>query len=86
MGGSFQAESDNYLASTFSSAIFGFVDDLEIRLDSTQNLIHIRSSSRVGYSDAGINRKRAGLFKALYNKKVSEAIQSHTAKAKNGAY
>lgn len=75
MGGSIQAESDNYFASTFSSAIFGFVDDLEIRVDSIQKVIHIRSTSRVGYGDAGVNKKRTELLKKLYSKKVSEANQ-----------
>jgi len=73
MGGSIQAESGHYIASTFSSSFFGFIDDLEIRIDPNQQVIHIRSSSRVGYGDAGVNKKRAELLKTLYNKKVSEA-------------
>lgn len=73
MGGTIQIESDNYLAATFTSAIFKFVDDLEIRIDSTQKVIHIRSASRVGYSDMGVNKKRTELLKKLFNKKVSEA-------------
>ncbi|MDO8947247.1 MAG: DUF1499 domain-containing protein [Desulfocapsaceae bacterium] len=73
MGGTIRAESENYFAATFSSAIFGFMDDFEVRIDLTQKMIHIRSASRVGYGDAGVNRKRAELFKKLYNQKVSEA-------------
>ncbi|MGB5179354.1 MAG: DUF1499 domain-containing protein [Gammaproteobacteria bacterium] len=73
MGGSIQAESDTYLAATFSSAIFGFVDDMEIRIDSLQDVIHVRSASRVGHSDMGVNRQRAELFKQLMLQKVSEA-------------
>ena len=76
MGGNVQVESDNYLAATFTSAIFRFVDDLEIRIDSTQKVIHIRSASRVGYSDMGVNKKRTKLLKKLFNNKVSEANQS----------
>jgi uncharacterized protein (DUF1499 family) len=72
MGGSLQAESDEYLAATFSSAIFGFVDDMEIRIDATQNMIHVRSASRVGHSDMGVNRQRAELFKQLTMQKLSE--------------
>ena len=71
MGGNVQVESDNYLAATFTSAIFKFVDDLEIRIDSTQEVIHIRSASRVGYSDMGVNKKRMELLKKLFNNKVS---------------
>lgn len=71
LGGVIQTETGNYLAATFSSTLFGFIDDLEIRIDSTQNIIHIRSASRVGYGDFGINKKRAVLIKDLYNKKIN---------------
>ena len=76
MGGTVQIEKNNYLAATFTSAIFKFVDDLEIRIDSTQKLIHIRSASRVVYTDLGVNKKRTELLKKLFNKKVSEAGRS----------
>jgi len=70
MGGSIQAETDNYLAATFSSSIFRFVDDLEIRIDTDQNMIHMRSASRVGYSDRGINKKRIEQLKKLIHSKI----------------
>ena len=75
MGGTIRAESDKYLAATFSSAIFGFIDDLEVRIDLTQNMVHIRSTSRVGYGDAGVNRRRSELLKKLYDQKALEAKQ-----------
>jgi len=53
-----QNHKDNYLHATFSSPIFHFVDDVEFRLDSDSRLIHMRSASRVGHSDCGLNRKR----------------------------
>ncbi|MFH2047713.1 MAG: DUF1499 domain-containing protein [Pseudomonadota bacterium] len=75
LGGIIQTETGTYLAATFSSAIFGFVDDLEIRIDSTQKSIHIRSASRVGYGDLGANKKRTELIKDLYNKKIKSMKQ-----------
>jgi uncharacterized protein (DUF1499 family) len=42
----------------FTSLIFRFVDDVELVFDETQSVIHVRSASRVGYSDLGANRKR----------------------------
>ncbi len=69
MGGSIQAETDNYLAATFSSSIFRFVDDLEIRIDTDQNMIHMRSASRVGRSDRGVNKKRIEQLKKLFHSK-----------------
>ncbi len=41
-----------------SSRIFGFIDDIHALLDSEARVIHIRSASRTGYSDFGVNRKR----------------------------
>jgi uncharacterized protein (DUF1499 family) len=35
-----------------------FVDDAEFLLDREHRLIHLRSASRVGYSDLGLNRRR----------------------------
>lgn len=40
----------------FSSGIFRFVDDLLVQVDSGK--LNVRSSSRVGHSDFGANRKR----------------------------
>jgi len=59
LGGRIEAETDSYLAATFASSVFGFVDDLEVRVDAQEGVIHMRSASRVGYSDLGVNRKRA---------------------------
>jgi uncharacterized protein (DUF1499 family) len=73
MGGSIQSGNNHYLASTFTSRFFRFVDDLEIRIDPVEKLIHIRSMSRIGHSDLGVNSKRIELFKKLYKKKHSEA-------------
>ena len=70
MGGEIQTELRTYIAATFSSSVFGFVDDLEIRYYSTQNVIHLRSASRIGYSDLGANKKRAKLLKDLFYKKL----------------
>jgi len=67
MGGSIQAETGNYLTATFSSSIFRFVDDLEIRIDTDQNMIHMRSASRVGRSDRGVNKKRIEQLKKLFH-------------------
>ncbi|NNE63774.1 MAG: DUF1499 domain-containing protein [Gammaproteobacteria bacterium] len=72
MNGVVQITKENYVAATFSSSIFGFVDDLEIRFDQNQGVMHIRSASRVGYGDGGVNRKRVELFKKLYRKNSTD--------------
>jgi len=62
-GGTITSESDSYLSATYMSKIFKFVDDVEIRKQS-DTLWHIRSASRVGYSDRGMNRKRVEAIRA----------------------
>ncbi|WP_321492979.1 DUF1499 domain-containing protein [uncultured Desulfobacter sp.] len=52
---------NNYIRAEFVSKVFRFVDDVEFYFpdsDSAEILIHVRSASRVGYSDLGVNRKR----------------------------
>jgi uncharacterized protein (DUF1499 family) len=51
-------ETPDSLHATDTSLIFRFVDDIEVILDADARLIHIRSASRTGYSDFGVNRKR----------------------------
>jgi uncharacterized protein (DUF1499 family) len=49
---------DNYLHAEFTSALFRFVDDVEFYVDKEQKVIHLRSASRAGHSDFGVNRGR----------------------------
>jgi uncharacterized protein (DUF1499 family) len=51
-------ETENTLHAEATSLIFRFVDDVDIILDSQARLFHIRSASRIGYGDFGVNRKR----------------------------
>lgn len=51
--------SDDYLYAEFTSALMGFVDDVEFYFDpSTPGFLQVRSASRLGQSDLGVNRKR----------------------------
>lgn len=52
---------ENYILVEFTSQVFRFVDDVEFYFPETQKKeipIHVRSASRVGHSDFGVNRKR----------------------------
>jgi len=71
-GGSIQQYSDTYLHATFTSSLFHFVDDVEARLDADNGTIHIRSASRVGHSDLGMNRKRVEKIRLEYSKHVPQ--------------
>jgi uncharacterized protein (DUF1499 family) len=56
----------DYLRSEFASALFGFVDDVEFALVPGATAIAVRSASRRGYSDFGVNRKRVEMLRAAF--------------------
>ena len=56
-------ESDgDYLHAEVTSRIMKYVDDLEISFSPEKNNLLIRSESRVGDGDFGVNRKRVDLI------------------------
>jgi uncharacterized protein (DUF1499 family) len=48
----------DYIAVEFETRWLRFVDDAEFLLDPAQRVIDVRSQSRLGSSDYGVNRKR----------------------------
>jgi uncharacterized protein (DUF1499 family) len=48
----------NYLYAEVSSKLMGFVDDVEFYLDDSSKTLQVRSASRLGESDLGVNRQR----------------------------
>lgn len=63
---------DTYIHAEFTSAIFRFVDDVEFYLDDSAKTIHMRSASRVGKSDFGVNRKRMEKVRAHFTALAGE--------------
>jgi len=76
LGGEIQTENNAYLAATFSSSIFGFIDDVEFRIDAKNQLIHIRSAARSGHSDFGVNKKRVNNLKMILNQQLDQINNS----------
>jgi uncharacterized protein (DUF1499 family) len=60
-------ERDDYIHAEAKSLIFRFVDDIEFYFPAAQKVIHVRSASRVGKSDLGVNRKRVEEIRKLFN-------------------
>jgi len=58
-----RAEGD-YLYAQFTTRWLGFVDDVEFWLDRRAGVIHVRSASRVGKGDMGVNRARVESLRA----------------------
>lgn len=57
-------QSKNYLYAEFTSSLMGYVDDVEFLYDAATNTCQVRSASRLGSSDMGVNRKRIEAIRA----------------------
>jgi uncharacterized protein (DUF1499 family) len=49
---------DDYLYAQFTTALMRFVDDVEFWVDPAAGVVQVRSASRVGRKDFGVNRAR----------------------------
>ena len=58
---------ERYIHAEFTSFLFRFVDDVEFLLDEGSKTIHVRSASRIGYSDLGVNRKRVEAIRTRFD-------------------
>ena len=55
-----------YLYAEYTSKLLGFVDDVEFYLDEKASVIHVRSASRLGHKDFGVNRGRIEAVRAAF--------------------
>jgi uncharacterized protein (DUF1499 family) len=55
---------DRYLYAEFTTKLMGYVDDVEFYADGASGVIQVRSASRLGQSDLGLNRKRIEAIRA----------------------
>ncbi len=61
------AETDDYFYAQFTSRWMGFVDDVEFFVDQPKGVIDVRSASRLGESDLGVNRQRIEQIRQAFN-------------------
>jgi len=54
----------NYLYAEFTTRLMGYVDDTEFYLDEKAGVVHVRSASRLGIRDFGVNRERIESIRA----------------------
>ena len=60
---------EDYIHAEFVSSFFKFVDDAEFYFDPAQKLIQVRSASRTGYFDLGVNRRRIEAIRKQFDQK-----------------
>ena len=61
------AEEADYLHAECASLVFRFVDDLEFSMDRLGKRIHVRSASRLGKYDFGVNRRRVEAIRRAFD-------------------
>ena len=49
---------DNYLHALATSRVMNFIDDIEIRKSEKDNILKVKSKSRTGFYDLGVNKRR----------------------------
>lgn len=55
---------ERYLHAEYTSRTMRFIDDLELLVSPDNKRIEVRSASRIGYSDGGVNRTRIESLRA----------------------
>lgn len=61
----------NYLYAEFKSKLMGFVDDVEFTHDERAGLLHVRSASRLGRRDYGVNRARVEALRSRIEGRIN---------------
>lgn len=59
---------ENLIQVEFISSVLRFVDDVEFYFDDRKKIIHVKSASRVGFSDLGVNRRRIERIRKRFEK------------------
>jgi uncharacterized protein (DUF1499 family) len=65
------SDKQNYIHAECRTRFLRFVDDLEFLFDDDDSVIHVRSASRLGYSDLGVNRRRVEQLRQDFENELS---------------
>lgn len=57
----------SYLYAEFTSQLLGYVDDVEFYVDGKAKVVQVRSASRLGQSDLGVNRQRIEQIRSKFS-------------------
>jgi uncharacterized protein (DUF1499 family) len=58
------SQTKDYIYAQSTTGLLKFTDDIEFALDSAAGVIHVRSASRLGQKDFGVNRARVEAIRA----------------------
>jgi len=66
-GGKIVKREPGYIYAQFTTRLMKYVDDVEFWYDPSAKVIQVRSASRLGSSDLGVNRKRIEAIRQKFN-------------------
>jgi uncharacterized protein (DUF1499 family) len=66
-GGKIVKREPEYIYAQFTTRLMKYVDDVEFWYDPSIKVIQVRSASRLGSSDLGVNRKRIESIRQKFN-------------------
>ncbi len=65
-------DEDNFIHAVFRTTV-GFVDDVTFIIHPQEAFIDVKSASRVGYYDFGVNRRRVERLRKRFNNRLAAA-------------
>ena len=68
------SQEGNGLKASATSQLFGFVDDLDFIFDDENQLIQVRSASRKGYWDFGVNAQRVEKLRQAFQEALKQSL------------
>ena len=63
-----RTQTPDYVHVEFKTLLLGFIDDAEFLFNPDEKIIHLRSASRIGRSDFGVNRKRLQTLRESFDR------------------
>jgi uncharacterized protein (DUF1499 family) len=71
MGGQIEYADPSYLRAVFKTRVWRFTDDVDFRMVAEHRRIQVRSASRRGYSDLGVNRRRVEALRDRFAQEIA---------------
>jgi uncharacterized protein (DUF1499 family) len=65
-----------YLYAEFRSRLMGYVDDVEFSVSEKEGVIHVRSASRLGRRDFGVNRARVEAIRRRFEAALGPSVKA----------
>lgn len=72
MGGRIEYADQSFMRAVFRTRVWRFADDVDFRMAADRQQIQVRSASRRGYSDLGVNRRRVEALRKRFVQEIAD--------------